>query len=225
MAVRAALVMVWLLSPAFLAILMLVRWKRTRHVRSQDKIDVSTVLGFAVVANWILFIVFLLKSQTPYGMVFQTSVLTHGLLLLSCFAAIASISVTPRRWHWLVANVLLITLWVTIGYSPAHWLKRWDYGSVNIDGHPTPASLYIGNPSDSEAEAIVLVHVPGLADYFLSFEEEKVRVATKHEYVPLPGGVWCFRSMRNMVFTDPLPSKQINEFRIASPNGVIAVKF
>jgi hypothetical protein len=58
----------------------------------------------------------------------------------------------------------------------------------------------IGHPIDSEAETIVLVHVPAAADYFHSFGEEKVRAATEQEYVRGPGDVWSLRAMRNMVF-------------------------
>jgi hypothetical protein len=187
---------------------------------------VSITIGSAAVANWILFIVLFIKAKTPYGVIFQTSLLTHGLLLLSCFAVIASLALFRWRWSLMLANFLLITLWLSVAYAPSHWLKDWDCGSVKIDGRPTPASMYIGHPTDSEAEAIVLVHVPAEADYFLSFGEEKVRVTTEHEYVRVPGGVWSFRSMRDMVFSDPLPFQQINEFRISSPKGrVFSVQF
>jgi hypothetical protein len=222
---RATLVLAWLVSPPFLVLLAVAIWRRTRHAQS-SKTRVSVAIYSATVANWILFIVLFIKGQTPYGAVFQTSPVTHGLLLLSCFAVIVSLAVSRWRWPLLLANLFLITLWVTFAYAPSHWLKDWEYGSVKIDGRPTAASLYIGHPMDSEAEAIVLVHVPAAADYFLSFGEEKVRVATEHEYVRVPGGVWSFRSMRDMVFTEPLPFQRINEFRIAtSTGGVVSVEF
>lgn len=126
----------------------------------------------------------------------------------------------------MLVNFLLISLWVTIAYAPSHWLREWDCGSVKIDGRPTPASVYIGHPTDSEAEAVVLVRVPAAADYFLSFGEERVRVATEHEYIRVPGGVWSIPSMRDMVFTRSLAFQHTNEFRIASPNGgVVSVQF
>jgi hypothetical protein len=183
-------------------------------------------VGSAVLINWILFLVLLIRAQTPNGAISQTSHLTDGLLFLSCCALIASVAAYPARWHVFLASVLLTTLWVTIGYAPAHWLSKVDFGSVKIDERPAPASVYIRNPTDSECESIVLVHVPAREDYFLSFGEEKVRVAEKHEYVRLPGGIWCFRSMRNMVFTKPLFSRDINEFRIAlARGGVVSVQF
>ena len=105
-------------------------------------------------------------------------------------------------------------------------MRAWNYAEVTIDGQPTSASVFIAHPWDSEAEAIVLVHVPDASDYFLSFGEEKVRLAGKHEYVRLPGGVWCLRSLRDMAFVESLPPNRLNQFRIASPQGtVVSVQF
>ncbi len=223
--VRATLLLAWLLSPPVLLLLALRDWRRTRPAESW-KIRLWKAVGSAVLANWILFVFLLIKAQTPYGSIFQTSHLTDVLLFLSCFALVSSIAAYPARCSLLLANVLLITLWVTIAYTPAHWLKKADFGSVKIDERPASASVYIGNPTDSEAEAIVLVHLAAAEDYFLSLGEEKVRVAAEHEYVRPPGGIWCFRSMRDMVFTEPLPFRNINEFRIASPKGgVVSVQF
>src|SRR5260370_16967319 len=200
---RAVLIVAWLVSPPFLVLLALLIWRRKRQAGSWVRTRVAIPIGFAAVANWILFIVLVLKAQSPYGAIFQTSALTHTVLLFSCFAGVASLVLSRARWPLLLANLLLITLWVTIAYAPSHWLREWDYGNVTIDGHPTPASVFIGHPWDSEAEAIVLVHVPAVSDYFLSFGEEKVRVAAKHEYIHLPGAVWTFPSLPDMYF--PMP--------------------
>ncbi|MGC2743968.1 MAG: hypothetical protein WA672_12320 [Candidatus Angelobacter sp.] len=183
-------------------------------------------IGLEVLANWICFLVLLSKAQTPYGEMFQTSYVTGGLLLLSCFALVASMAARTARRTLSLANALLITLWVVIAYAPAHWLKKADFGSVEVDERPVPAVIYIGNPTDMEAEAIALVHVPAASDYFLSFGEERIRLAGQSEYVRLPGGIWCLRSMRDLAFTEPLPFRHTNEFRIASPKGeVISVQF
>lgn len=225
-AIRITILIAWLLSPVIIVMVAFLR----RQKRDHDSLEHSRLRrahALAIAANWILFVRLLIESQTPYGMDVQTSLLTHGLLVLASAGAVISISVRPRRWSCLLGNVILITLWVGVAYAPAHWLRKWDYGTVKIDGRPTPASIYIGNPTDSEAEAVVLVHVPATAaDYFISFEDEKVRTASAREYVRMPGGIWTFRSMREMVFTDPLPSRQINEFRIASPKGdIVSVQF
>ena len=223
---RAALIVAWLVSPPFLVLLAVLLWRRARQAGSWTRTPVATAIGVAAVANWVLFVTLFIKALTPYGSIFETSALTHALLLLSCIAAIASLVLSKGRWPSFFANFLMITLWVAIAYAPSHWLSEWNYGNVTIDGHPTTASIFIAHPWDSEAEAIVLVHVPAVSDYFLSFGEEKVRVAAEHEYIRVPGGVWSFRSLREMVFTEPLPSQQINEFRIASPRGgVVSVRF
>ncbi len=144
-------------------------------------------------------------------------------LMHSCRSLARSIK---RALAVALANFLLITLWVAIGYAPSHWLRKWGYGNVTVDGHPATASAFIAHPWDSEADAIVLVHVPAASDYFLSFGEEKVRIAGKHDYIRFPWGAWSFASLQDMAFVEPLPSHQINEFRIASPQGaIISIQF
>ena len=222
---RVVPIVVWLVSPPFLAVLALLRWRRSR-TGSLARNGMVIATGVTVLASWTLLLVLFVKAQTPYGIIFQTSALTHTLLLFACVAAIASLVLSRGRWLLFFANFLLMTVWIGVAYAPAHWMKAWDFGEVTIDGQPTSASVFIANPSDSEAEAIVLVHVPAASDYFLSFGEEKVRIAGKHEYIRLPGGVWCLPSLRDMAFVEPLPSTRFNEFRIASPHGkVISVQF
>jgi hypothetical protein len=222
---RVVLLLVWLVSPPFLAALALLRWRRARTA-SLAKSRIVIVIGVAALANWILLLVLLIKAETPYGAIFQTSALTHALLLFACVAAVASLVSSSGRWLLFFANFLLITTWVVAAYAPAHWMGAWDDGKVTIDGQPTSASVFIAHPWDSEAEAIVFVHIPAASDYFLSFGEEKVRLAGKHEYLRLPGGVWCLPSLRDMAFVESLPPNQLNQFRIASPQGwVVSVQF
>jgi hypothetical protein len=122
------------------------------------------------------------------------------------------------------AAVTCVGLW--FGYSPEHWLRQITFATVRVDDRPIQADLYIGNPTYSEAEAIVLVHVPGVGDYFLNFLDEDYREASNHEFVRLPRGIWTFRSMRVGHFVTPLPSRNLNEFRIASSNGhTVTVQF
>jgi hypothetical protein len=224
-ALRVVLVVAWLVSPPFLVALAVLRWRRSR-TGSVTKSSILVPVAVVVVANWALFILLFIKAQTPYGVVFQTSALTHTLLFLSCVGAVASLTIATGRWLLFSANIFLITVWIVVAYAPAHWMGEWDYGKVTVDGRPTSASLFIAHPSDSEAEAIVLVHIPTVSDYFLSFGEEKVRLAGKHEYIRLPGGVWCLPSLRDMAFVDPLPPQRLNEFRIASPQGrIVSVHF
>lgn len=153
--------------------------------------------------------------MSPQDVLFESSRSSHY-----------GMSSRSARWQLSFSNFLLVTLWVGIAYAPAHWLRTWNYATVTVNGRPSPASAFIADPWNSEAEAIVLVRVPAASDYFLSFGEEKVRLAGKHEYIRLPGGVWCLPSLRDMTFVEPLPSTQMNEFRIASPQGsLVSVQF
>lgn len=101
-----------------------------------------------------------------------------------------------------------------------------DFSTVQVDDHAVPASAYIGNPTDNEAVAIVLVHVPSVGDYVFDFENEKYREAPKHEFIRLHFGALSLKSMRAGRFVAPLPFHNLNEFRIAASNGhTVKVQF
>ena len=134
----------------------------------------------------------------------------------------------PKRSFKLIAGLLLLAviaggLWLL--YAPAHWLTPF-IGTVTVDERPAHADLYIGNPTDNEAEAIAFVHVSGVGDYFLDFGQEKYREASSHEFVRFKRGVWTFAPMNKGRFVTPLPFRRINEFHIATSNGhTVAVQF
>jgi hypothetical protein len=183
-------------------------------------------LGIVLLVDWVLFIRLVVQSETPYGAYYHTSGSTAILLTIPLLAFIASRAAPAGRWQLSLASVLLVSLWVGIGYAPAHWLTRVDFGRVSIDNHPVPASVYFGRPTDSEAEAVALVRIQDGGDYFLDFGSEKVRQGSRSEYVRLVGGVWCFRSMQTGSFVEPLPSRKMNQFRILSHDGhLITVEF
>lgn len=119
------------------------------------------------------------------------------------------------------ANVLLCSLWVCIVYSQGHWLERVNFVSVDVDGKPVPASVYIGNPTDSEAEAIILVHVPEVGDYYLNLENDSFREASSRDRLRLRYGTWTFRSMREGRFRSLLPFLRVDECRIPLEDGRI----
>ena len=115
--------------------------------------------------------------------------------------------------------------WFWFAFSPAHWLRRVDLGTVRVDEHRVDADIFFGEP-DGEAEAVVLVHLKDGRDYFLYFGSETIRPASASEYVRLPGGAWCFRSMKQGLYREPLPFRNLNEFRIPAQGGhVISVQF
>lgn len=216
---RAFLIVSWLLSPAMLLVLYLWGRRRTMHGWS-----IWNWLNPASVAiNWIIFAILLIRSRTPYGMIFLTSILTDLLLAMACLGV--ALGVKNRRL--LLANSALITLWIVTAYAPAHWMSSSGPGDVRINGQPVAATIYFGYPTDSEAEAVALIDVPGAGDYFLSFGTEKARIAATRGFVHMPGGVWVFKSLRDMKFAvEPLPSDKVNQLRVESPDGrLVEVQF
>lgn len=165
--------MFWLLSPPILAASALFRLKRTQ------KPTRLLLIGTVLLIDWALFVVFLVKSKTPYGAYYRRSWGTDVLLLLSFLGVIASIAASATKWRLSLGNAALITLWVCIAYAPTHWLSRVDFGSVTVDGHPVPATVYFGHPTDMEAEAVAIVSLRDGGDYFLDFGSEKVRQAAR----------------------------------------------
>jgi hypothetical protein len=111
-------------------------------------------------------------------------------------------------------------------YVPGHWLTRVSFGTVTVDDHPAQADVYIGHPTQNEAEAIAFVHVPAVGDYFLDFEGEAYREASNHEFVRFNRGVWTFRSMNKGPFGILLPFRKVNELRLSSSKGhTVVVQF
>ena len=114
-------------------------------------------------------------------------------------------------------------LWIV--YAPAHWLTPFG-AAVTVDDHPARADIYIGNPTQSEAEAIAFVHVPGVGDYFLDFENEGFREASSREFIRFKRGVWTLVAMNRGRFAAPLPFRRINEFHFQTSNGhTVTVQF
>jgi hypothetical protein len=216
----------WLVSPLILIGFGLRGWKQKRRHRGVGT-NLPIALGTVLLADWVLFVRFVIQSETTYGMYFKTTWATAALLLLSALTAIASLSAPTGRWQLALAGVLILSLWVSVGYAPAHYLRRIDFASVTVDDHSFEASVYLGHPTDMEAEAFALVrleHAGG--NYLLDFDSERVRPANGSEYVHIPGGVWYLRSMQSGTFTEPLPPRQMNQFRVLSRDGrIITVQF
>jgi hypothetical protein len=216
----------WLVSSPILTVFGLRDWKRKRR-DAGVRVKIPLALGVVLLADWVFFISFMVHSATPYGMYFRTSWTTAALLLLSVVMAIAALAAPIGRWQLALASLLIVSLWICVGYAPAHYLRRVDGGSVAVDDQPAAASVYLGHPTDMEAEAFALVRLERGGDgYLLDFDSEKVRLASDLEYVRVPGGVWYLKSMQQGQFADPLPPRQTNQFRVRSRDGhVITVQF
>jgi len=110
--------------------------------------------------------------------------------------------------------------------APEHWMHRITWATVTVDNKPSSAEVYLGHPTNNEAEAIALVRIPGVANYFLDFENETYREAPSGGFLHLPNGVWTLKPMRAGQFATLLPFLKTNEFRISRPNGrVVSVQF
>jgi len=219
-AIRALLISIWLLSPAIFLLLDLRSGRADQAGRGLNLR--SRLIAASVAINWVVFAVLLIRSQTLYGSISSTSVLTHVLLVGSCLGVVLN----AKNWRLLLANAVLVTLWVTIAYAPAHWMANSGSGTVRINGQRTHATVYFGHPTDSEA--VALVDIPGAEGYFLNLGSERVKLATNREFVHLSGGIWVFKSLRRMNFSEPLSPMEANQFqfRIATPDGrVIVVQF
>jgi hypothetical protein len=103
--VRALLIVFWLSSPAVF-LFFNARGERA-SLRRRGGNARSWVATSSTAINWVLFVVLLVRSQTSYGMIFPTSILTHVLLGLSFVGVVLGL----RKWPLLMANVALVSLW------------------------------------------------------------------------------------------------------------------
>lgn len=214
----------WLVSPPILTVFGLRDWKRRRG-NAGLRVALPLALGTVLLADWALFVRFVIHSATPYGIYFRPSWATAALLLLTFVALIASLAAPMGRWQLAVASVPILR--VCIGYAPAHYLRRVAFVTVSVDDHPVAGRIYLGHPTDMEAEAFALVRLEHEgSDYLLDFDSGKVRLASRSEYIRFPGGVWYLRSVQLGTFVEPLPPQQLNQFRVLSRDGhVVTVQF
>jgi len=103
---------------------------------------------------------------------------------------------------------------------PEHLLRRTNnFASVTLDGRSVRADAYIGNPTMYESDAFLLIRTSGNGDYLLNLDGETFRPVSTYEFVSLHWAVFIFRPMSKGPWRAPLPTKNINEFRVAAPNG------
>ena len=115
---------------------------------------------------------------------------------------------------------LLVCRWVR------HWMTQVNWVTVEVDGlEAVQAESYIGNPTDNEADAFLLVHSPDAGDYILSFGNESYRVATSKEYIRLRRHAWTLKPIGDGQFINPMPFERLNEYRISSGGHLVKVRF
>ena len=109
---------------------------------------------------------------------------------------------------------------------PEHWLREVrDFASVNVDDRPVRADVYIGHPTEREAEAFLMVNVAGIGNYLFNFEEESFREVSSSEFIWLHGRVFVFKPVSQGRWVAPLPPGNVNEFRVASNRHIVTVRF
>jgi hypothetical protein len=94
----------------------------------------------------------------------------------------------------MIAAATAVPLW--FAYAPEHWLHRAEFATTKVDEQAVRADVYIGHPTENQAEAIALVSIPTVGDYYLDFEEEKYREGSDREFIHLGRGIWTLKSMR-----------------------------
>jgi len=110
---------------------------------------------------------------------------------------------------------------------PDHLLRRMNnFATVTLDGQRVTSDAYIGNPTMYESDAFLLIRTSGEGNYLFNFDAESFRLLSSYEFVPLHWAVFLFKPMSKGPWHAPLPTKNINEFRVATPSGhTLAVRF
>jgi hypothetical protein len=110
--IRLSVAAMWLLSPPVLAVLAVRLW--TRNERPVGwKAAWPLITAAAVLANWVLFIAFVLTGQIGgFGSHYMTTRLADVFLLASMMVLVASILAYVGRWQLSLASTLMLALWV-----------------------------------------------------------------------------------------------------------------
>ncbi len=111
--IRISIAAVWLLSPPLLVFLALRQWKSTRRQQpSHWKNALPVIVGATVLADWVLFLVFLFIGQIGgFGTHYVTNPRIWPFLWLSFVLVIGSLLATVGRGKLCLASVLVSALW------------------------------------------------------------------------------------------------------------------
>jgi hypothetical protein len=105
-------------------------------------------------------------------------------------------------------------------YLPEHWLRQvTDFGAVTVDGTLVQADMYLGQPTTNEAEAFLLVRVPGEGSFLFNFLDEDYREVSSREFVRLYRCAVTLKPMGTGPWTQPMPFLKVDEFRVRSSSG------
>lgn len=128
-----------------------------------------------------------------------------------------------------LAAVVVATLFVTLllFFVPEHFLRRVsNFANVTVDGRPESAETYLGNPTRNEAEAYLLMRIPGEGNFLFNFEDGNFREVSSYEFVRIFVGAVMLGRMTNGPWAQPLDDANLNEFQIISrKRHTIIVRF
>lgn len=223
--IRAASLLAIVFLPPVLLIIFVIRAYKAKQRPSH--LVFPLLVGAAALANWFLFVSYLLTDQFN-GAVFHSRIseLATALLTITMLLVAVSTRVQVGRWMLVTCNLMVLLLWFGFAYSPQHWFWRTGVGNASVGGLATPVVVYIGNPRESEAESIAFVAVPDVGNYFIDFRDETFRETSRFEFLPLRYGVWTWRAAPNGTFRQPLPYQQVNQCRIGLADGqVLSIDF
>jgi hypothetical protein len=226
--IRLGLFFSWFFAPPILVLVSAIRaWRNTGPVKGRI-LGWPFAIGIAAIANWLVFFVYMFYFADRWidGAAVLAYRMSIVLLPLALLCLIGSISAPTTRASLTLANFVLATLWFTFGYAPQHWLSRVEIDPVRVGEQQVLAVAYFGNPRQSEAEAIALVHVPNVGDYYFDFGHERFRQASDWDFVRLHYGAWSLARMTQGRWRDPLPSLRMNECRLPLQDGrVLTIPF
>lgn len=111
-------------------------------------------------------------------------------------------------------------------FAPEHWLQGDSSAGVTVDGRPIRSSIYIGHAAANEAQAFLLVRVPGEGSFLFNSLGGTYRELRENEFLRLFGGAVIKKRMTDGPWVETLPPLKINEFRVHSLQGhTIDVRF
>lgn len=127
----------------------------------------------------------------------------------------------------IIAILLLACALLFFVLVPEHLLRRVNnFAAVTLDGRSVSADAYFGNPTFYESDAFLLVRTGYKQNCLFNFEAGTFRPVSSYEFVPLHWAVFIFKPMSKVPWRAPLPTKNMNEFRVAVPNGhTLIVRF
>jgi hypothetical protein len=127
----------------------------------------------------------------------------------------------------IIAVLFLVCALLFFLLVPEHLLRRVNnFAAVTLDGRPVKADAYLGNPTFYESDAFLLVRIGYKENYLFNFDAGTFRPVFSYEFVRLYWAVFIFMPMSKGPWLAPLPTKNINEFRLAAPNGhTLKVRF